>query len=331
MSADEFDVIRELFAPLATSMAARGLADDVALLEASGPLVVTTDAIVEGVHFLADDPIDTVAKKALRVNVSDIVAKGAKPIGVLLTLVWPDRRASAELPEFARGLREDLALFSIPLLGGDTTSTPGPLTVSITVLGTPLGERVPSRADAKAGEQLWVTGFIGQAFLGLCALQESPDVIGASARDRVGSDEVIDWYRVPRPPFEFATAIARYASASTDVSDGLVADAANIARASSVGIRLHGEAIPLSSSGHAHVSKFGPRGLAELVTGGDDYQALFTAPPAQRGSIMAAARAADVNVALIGDVVEGEGVEISLADGALLDLGAFGHRHKLGR
>jgi thiamine-monophosphate kinase len=331
MSADEFDVIRELFAPLATSAGARGLLDDVAVLEATGALVVTTDAIVEGVHFLADDPIDTVARKALRVNVSDLVAKGAKPVGALLTLIWPKERPSHEMTDFARGLSEDLELFAIPLLGGDTTSTPGPLTVSMTAFGTPLGERTPSRADAKVGEQVWVTGFIGQAFLGLRALQERPDVIGAHARDRVGFDDVIDCYRVPRPPVGFAATIARYASASTDVSDGLAADAANVARASSVGIRLHGEAIPLSSAGHAHVSKFGARGLAELVTGGDDYQALFTAPLTQRGSIMAAARAADVNVALIGDVVEGEGILITMADGTPLDLAALGHRHKLGR
>jgi len=331
MPADEFDTIRALFAPLATSAGARGLLDDVAVLEASGALVVTTDAIVEGVHFLPDDPVDTVAKKSLRVNVSDLVAKGAKPVGALLTLIWPNGRPSHELRDFARGLREDLELFAIPLLGGDTTSTPGPLIVSITAFGTPLGERVPSRADAKAGEQVWVTGFIGQAFLGLRALQEQPEVIGAYARDRVGVDDVIDWYRVPRPPAGFAEAIARYASASTDVSDGLAADAANISRASGVGIRIHGEAVPLSAAGHAHVSKFGARGLAELVTGGDDYQALFTAAAEHRSAIMIAARAADVNVALIGDVVEGEGAEISMADGAPLDLRRLGHRHKLGR
>ena len=331
MPADEFDIIRMLFAPMATSAGARGLLDDVAVLDASGKLVVTTDAIVEGVHFLTDDPIDTVAKKALRVNMSDLVAKGAKPIGALLTLVWPNGRAANELPDFARGLREDLEFFSIPLLGGDTTPTPGPLTVSITAFGTPLGERVPSRADARVGEQVWVTGFIGQAFLGLRALQKEPEVIGATGRDRVGADDIVDSYRTPQPPVKFAAAIACYAAASTDVSDGLAADAANIARASGVGIRIHGEAVPLSSAGHAHVSKFGARGLADLVTGGDDYQALFTAAPEHRGAIMAAARAVSVNVALIGDVVEGEGVEISTGEGAPLDLGGLGHRHKLGR
>jgi thiamine-monophosphate kinase len=228
-------------------------------------------------------------------------------------------------------LREDLDAFGVALLGGDTTSTPGPLTISMTLFGSPFGERVPSRADAKAGEQVWVTGYIGQSFLGLRALEERPDVIGASPGDRIGVDDLIDCYRVPRPPAAFAEAIARYASASTDVSDGLAADAANIARTSGVGIRLHGEAIPLSSAGHAHVSKFGARGLAELVTGGDDYQAFFTAAPAHRGAIVAAARGADVNVALIGDVIEGEGVEITAAAGAVLDLSLLGHRHKLGR
>ncbi|MBS0385473.1 MAG: thiamine-phosphate kinase, partial [Proteobacteria bacterium] len=301
--------------------------------ETSGKLVVTTDAIVEGVHFLADDPIETVAKKALRVNISDLVAKGVKPTGALLTLLWPDARDAGDMTEFARGLRDDLGAFEVPLLGGDTTATPGPLTVSMTLFGVPLGERVPSRADAKAGEQVWVTGFVGQALLGLRALRDKPDVIGASPGDRAGADikEIIDQYRTPQPPVAFAAAIARYASASTDVSDGLAADVANIARASRVGIRIHGEAIPLSGAGHAHVSKFGARGLAELVTGGDDYQALFTAAPQHRSAIMAAARAADVNVALIGDVVEGGGVEISTSEGAVLELGALGHRHKLGR
>lgn len=331
MPADEFDVIRDLFAPLATSDAARGLRDDVAVLEASGKLVVTTDAIVEGVHFLPDDPIDTMAKKALRVNLSDLTAKGARCVGVLLTLVWPRERPSTDIAAFAKGLGEDLRLYGVPLLGGDTTSTPGPLTVSITAFGAPLGERVPSRADAKPGEQVWVTGFIGDAYLGLHALQDAPDVIGASAGDREGVDDLVDCYRAPRPPIAFAETIARYASASTDVSDGLAADAANIARASGVALHLHAEAIPLSAAGHAFVAKHGADGMSRLVTGGDDYQALFTAAPEHRGAILKAARATETNVALIGDVTAGEGVRITTGDGSALDLAALGHRHKLGR
>lgn len=333
MPADEFDTIRELFAPLATSAAARGLADDVAVLEAAGKLVVTTDAIVEGVHFLPDDPIGTVAQKALRVNLSDLAAKGARCVGVLLTLVWPDQRPSAEIAAFAQGLAGDLKHFDVPLLGGDTTRTPGPLTVSVTAFGRVLGERIPARADACVGEHVWVTGFIGEAYLGLRALTEAPPIIGANVGDRVdvAALQARDAYRLPFPPIALADYIARYARASTDVSDGLVADSANIAKASGVGIRLDAEAIPLGLAGHAHVAKHGAKGLIDLITGGDDYQALFTASAADRGAILAGSRAAGVNAVLIGDVVEGSGVKVVDASGAALALPSLGHRHKLGR
>ncbi len=332
MSADEFAVIRELFAPLATHAGARGLVDDAAVLEAQGALVVTTDAIVEGVHFLIDDPIDTVAKKALRVNVSDIVAKGAKPVAALLTLVWPNARPSDEIATFARGLGEDLQHYGVALIGGDTTSTPGPLTVSITLFGQPLGSRTPARTDAKPGEQLWVTGRIGDGWLGLMLLQEAPAVLGAAAADRVGAhiDALRAAYRTPPSPLAFAPIVARYASASMDVSDGLIADAAKLASASGVALRIDAEAVPLSDAGHAHVSAHGPNGLLELLSGGDDYQVLFTAPAEARGRIMDESRAANIDVALIGDVLDGAGLWLVGAGGAELALPGGGHVHKLG-
>ncbi|MBI3437919.1 MAG: thiamine-phosphate kinase [Proteobacteria bacterium] len=333
MSADEFDTIRRLFAPLATNPAARGLVDDVAVLEASGSLVVTTDAIVEGVHFLPDDPIETVAKKALRVNLSDLTAKGARCVGVLLTLVWPDQRPSAQLTTFADGLAEDLTFFDVPLLGGDTARTPGPLVVSMTALGEALEARIPSRADAIPGDHLWVTGFIGEAYLGLRALTELPPVLGASPDDQVdlAAIQVRSSYRTPYPPVPLAECIARYARASTDVSDGLVADAANIANASGVAIRLDAEAIPLGLAGHNYVAKHGAKGLVELITGGDDYQALFTADSAHRREILAISRAAGVNAVVIGHVTEGRGVKVIDANGAEIATYALGHRHTLGR
>jgi thiamine-monophosphate kinase len=329
MSADEFDIIRTLFAPLAGA-GARGLVDDAALL---GDLIVTTDAIVEGVHFLPADPIDAIAKKALRVNLSDIAAKGAKPIGVLLTLIWPKHRDAAEIVTFARGLGEDLRAFDVPLLGGDTTSSPGPLTISITAFGAPLGARTPSRADAKPGEQVWVTGTIGDAFLGLKSLTETPDIIGAGvdARTDAHARAVRDAYRTPSPPLAFASAISKHASASMDVSDGLVIDAAKLAQASNVAIRIDAEAIPLSAAGHAYLAKHGDAGLADLITGGDDYQALFTAAPEARGAIMQAGRESGTNVALIGDVSEGGGVRVVGAGGVELSIAHAGHSHKLGR
>ena len=160
--ADEFETIRALFAPLATSPEARGLLDDAAVLRPSGRLVLTTDAIVEGVHFLPSDPVESVARKALRVNLSDLAAKAADPVGYLLTLCWPRTRPAAELAAFAAGLAQDQAQFGITLLGGDTVSTPGPLTVAVTAVGAaPEGAATPDRRAGRPGQDLWLK--IGRA------------------------------------------------------------------------------------------------------------------------------------------------------------------------
>ncbi|MEQ1617538.1 MAG: thiamine-phosphate kinase [Terricaulis sp.] len=329
--ADEFEIIRALFAPLATDPQARGLIDDVAVLAAREGLVVTTDAIIEGVHFLPDDPIDTVAKKALRVNFSDLVAKGARPVGVLLTLLWPNARPAAQIAGFARGLGEDLKLYEVALLGGDTCATPGPLTVSITAFGDPCGARTPSRADASIGEQVWVTGVIGEAYLGLMQLTSEPDILGAAPEDRVDhlAAQARLHYRVPQPPVALAPAIADFASASIDVSDGLIADAAKLAAASGVAIRIDADAVPLLG-GEDYVARHGAAGLMRLLCGGDDYEALFTAAPESRGAILAAGRAAGINVTLIGDVEAGAGVRVIGADGRELAHEVGGHAHRLG-
>lgn len=315
MSADEFETIAKLFAPLATHAGARGLIDDAAVFAGH---VVTTDAIVEGVHFLPDDPIDTVAKKALRVNFSDLAAKGAKPVAVLATLVWPDARPAGQLADFARGLGEDLRRYGVALLGGDTTATGGPLTISITAFGEPLGARTPSRADAKAGEDVWVTGTIGDAYLGLLALTERGSIAAQSSGKR---DDLIARYRLPEPRVALAQAIARFASASMDVSDGLAQDAGKIAAASRAALRIAAARIPVSDAGRA-------ADIAELVSGGDDYEILFTAAPERRGAIDAAGRAANVPVTRIGAVEEGAGATILGAEGTVLPI--KGWRHRLG-
>ena len=314
--ADEFETIAKLFAPLATHPGARGLADDAAVL---GNLVLTTDAIVEGVHFLPDDPIETVAKKALRVNLSDIAAKGAKPVGVLVALMWPHRRNGAEIAAFARGLGEDLRAFGAPLLGGDTTSTPGPLAVSVTVIGEALG-RVPARADARVGEDVWVTGTIGDGMLGLQHL-------GGSIANELSEEDaayLIGRYRTPAPRLTFASAIATHASASMDVSDGLAQDAAKIAAASGLAIDLDLAAVPLSAPARGWVAEGGA--IEALMAGGDDYELLFTAPPEARAAIETDGRAAGLQVTRIGRTLAGAGVT---ADGAPIRVS--GYRHTLGR
>jgi len=260
MAANEFEVIHTLFAPLATDAGARGLIDDAAIIPGGGDIVVTTDAIVEGVHFLESDPIETVAMKALRVNLSDLIAKGARPRAALLTLIWPKTRRAEHIVAFADGLARDLKHFGVSLIGGDTTSTPGPLTISITAFGEPLGPRTPSRADAQVGEDVWlVGGEIGSAWMGLQLragrmkldeLRRERDEEETAKQSRAMAGQMPDYLTLPGQDFdadaawlmstylapfvrpECAEIVARFASASMDISDGLVADAGKLASAS---------------------------------------------------------------------------------------------------
>jgi len=354
MSRDEFDAIRTLFAPLATSAGARGLTDDAALLD--GKWVVTTDAIVEGIHFLPDDPIATVAMKALRVNVSDLIAKGAAPSTALLTLIWPKSRAAEEIEQFAASFGGDLAKFGMTLLGGDTTSTDGPLTVSVTAFGAPLGERTPARGDAQVGEDVWlVGGEIGSAWLGLQLrtgamsleeLRRGRDEDSARADARMMAGQTPDYLTLPGEEFdaeagwlmstylvpfvrpECAKIVARFAGASMDVSDGLVADAGKLAAASGVALRIEANAIPFSIPAERWALTGGD--FRKLITGGDDYVVLFTAASEDRAAIEAAAGPA-LRLSRIGQVEAGEGVRVLDSSGAAVPLPAGGHAHKLGR
>jgi thiamine-monophosphate kinase len=322
--ADEFAIIAAHFAPLARHPFARGLLDDVARVETDAPLVITTDAIVEGVHFLPDDPIDAVAQKALRVNLSDLAGKGAAPFGYLLTLFWPNTRAASEIASFAAGLGRDQAEFGVTLLGGDTAATPGPLSVSITMLGSACG-RTPARSDAQTEEDVWVTGTIGDGGLGLAAAH------GASfpPDDR---DALIERFRRPTPRVKFAAAITTHARASIDLSDGLLADASKVASASRVALEIDADAIPVSEPAARWIARQDDRDAAivRLASSGDDYEILFTAPAAARTAIEADAKAASVPVRRIGRVTGGEGVRL-MRGGAALSFGAAGFVHRLGR
>lgn len=316
---DEFALIAKHFAPLARDPAARGLIDDVALLQMPGAAVLTADTIVEGVHFLPDDPIDTVAQKALRVNISDIAAKGAAPAHYLLTLQWPKNRPVEEIARFAEGLARDQEVFGCTLLGGDTTSTPGPLAVSVTMLGRPLGVSTPSRGGARAGDDIWVTGAIGDGVLGLKALTES------LALDAAHTDELVARYQTPTPRVALAATVATFASASMDVSDGLLGDAAKIAAASGVRLVIEPDRVPLSAAGAAWLSAQAHRDAARalLFNGGDDYEILFTAAVAKRARLIEAADDAGVRLTRIGAAAAGQGVEAG-------GLPVGGHVHRLG-
>ncbi|SEC17677.1 thiamine-phosphate kinase [Bradyrhizobium erythrophlei] len=300
----EDSLIARYFKPLATDPGAFGLDDDAAALRAAGEdIVVTTDAIVEGVHFLADDPPDTLARKALRVNLSDIAAKGAAPAGFVLTLAL--RHAEeAWLKPFAEALGEDAGDYGCPLLGGDTVSTPGPLMISITAFGRlPQGKMV-HRAGAKAGDRLFVTGTIGDAALGLDVLQGGA-VAAALADDAAGRDFLAARYRVPQPRNALAKAVRSYASAAMDVSDGLAGDLAKLCAASGVTAVINVPSIPLSPAAAGLLARKAI-GFETLVAGGDDYELLCAVPGDRADAFVREARQAKVAVTAIGGLIAGQ-------------------------
>ena len=313
----EDSLIARYFRPLATDPGAFSLGDDAAILKPSGDdIVVTTDAIVEGVHFLPDDPPDTVARKALRVNLSDLAAKGATPAGFVLTLAL--RAADdAWLTPFARGLGSDAGLFDCPLLGGDTVSTPGPLTISITAFGRVPAGRMIRRSGAKPGDRVVVTGTIGDAALGLDILKGGA---AAALADTGAKAMLIGRYRVPQPRNALAKAVRDHAHAAIDVSDGLAGDLAKLCGVSGVSAVIDAPSIPLSAAAAALLAR-GTVGIDEIVSGGDDYEILCTIAEDRFEAFVQAAGHAGVAVTSIGMVVagssvprflDGEGREIAL-------------------
>src|SRR3984885_12610911 len=272
----EDSLIARYFMPLATDPGAFGLSDDAAVLKALGQdIIVTTDAIVEGVHFLSDDPPQTIAKKALRVNLSDLAAKGATPAGFVLTLAL--RKVDESwLAAFARGLGEDTSAFNCPLLGGDTVSTPGPLMVSVTAFGRVAPDKMVHRSGAKPGDHVVVTGTIGDAALGLDILQNGR-VATVLANDIASRDMLVGRYRVPEPRNALASAIGAHAPAAMDVSDGLAGDLAKLCAASAVSAAIEAESVPCSSVVR-ELLKRGVVGIEAIVAGGDDYEILCTIP-----------------------------------------------------
>ena len=306
----EDSLIARYFKPLATDPGAFGLADDAAVLKPSGDdIVVTTDAIVEGVHFLADDPPDTVARKALRVNLSDLAAKGATPAGFVLTLAL--RAADdAWLTPFARGLGSDAGLFGCPLLGGDTVSTPGPVTISITAFGRVPAGKMVRRSGAKPGDRVVVTGTIGDAALGLDILKGGAAAALADAGARA---MLIGRYRVPQPRNALAKAVRDHAHAAMDVSDGLAGDLAKLCGMSGVSAVIDVPSIPLSPATAALLAR-GTVGIETIVSGGDDYEILCAIPEDSCEAFAQAADQAGVAVTSIGMVVAGSSVP-SFLDG----------------
>lgn len=324
----EFDIISQYFAPLAKDKGAFGLADDAALLPDSD-FVVTKDMMIEGVHFLRTDPLDLVARKLLRVNLSDLAAKGAKPTGYFLACAWPAKTRPAEIAKFAQGLSVDQDSYRISLFGGDTTrhKADGPLTVCATFFGRAPRSGVIRRSGAAPGDDLWVSGTIGDAGLGLAALEKRDSF------SKLEKELIVARFRLPEPRVTLGGALAGMASAAIDVSDGLLADAGHIGKASGVGLRIEAARLPLSAVGSAWRTRQVDRAAAtaQLAGYGDDYEILFTAPSALRRAVEMAGKVSKVSVTRIGDAFKGAGVVLVGEDGVEIPVNAAGYDHFSGR
>lgn len=300
----EEDLVRRYFAPLA-GPGALGLRDDAALVAVppGEELVVTKDALVAGVHFFAEDAPGSIARKALRVNLSDLAAKRSRPVGFLLALALPAGWTTDWLAGFAAGLAADAAHYGCPLLGGDTVATPGPLTLSVTALGTVVTGAMLPRTSAGVGDLVYVSGMIGDAALGLHLRGGGAAPSWSGALTAAERDHLLDRYLHPQPRLALHEALGS-AHAGMDVSDGLVGDLAKLLRVSGVSGRLDLGRVPLSAAASAALAA-DPACLETIMTGGDDYEILATVPPPAAAAFESAAARAAVRVTCIGEVRAG--------------------------
>jgi thiamine-monophosphate kinase len=283
--------------------------------------VVKTDAVVEHVHFRGADPPDLIARKALRVNVSDLSAKGATPVCYTLAAMLPERIDDAWLEKFSAGLAEDQRRYAMHLIGGDSTRSPGPIALSITAIGRIRQGRIVRRSGARVGDRIFVSGTVGDAALGLAVFDGR--LTGIS---REHESALTRRYLLPEPRLTLGLSLPGLASAALDVSDGLVGDLEHIVEASGVGAEVDAAAVPLSAAARDIVDS-APIWLQTIVTGGDDYEILFTAPAERAGAVTEAARSSATPVAEIGRIVDGRGVRVRTRNGGELDLPRTGYRH----
>ena len=330
---DEFELISRYFAPLARDTpGALGLTDDAAIVRPDDgyELVISADALVSGVHFSGPgfatptDPAD-IARRALRSNLSDLAAMGATPLGYTLTLQMPDDTDEAWLAAFADGLMRDQQEFGIGLLGGDTTRTPGPLTLSINVFGQVSENKAIIRSGAQLSDDVYVSGTIGDSVLGLAL--ENGDFPGVNDADR---RELLARYRCPQPRLGVGQRLVSRAHAAADVSDGLVADLGHICQASQIAADIKLAAVPVSSAALRVVTDNQPLKLS-LLTGGEDFELVFTAPESARAFVQEVARDTGVPITRIGRMVahRDAGPKVAVLDdaGNRLEVGDGGYRH----
>ena len=322
----EFDLIARHFAPLAAAApGALGLQDDACTFQppAGMELVLTTDALTAGIHFLRSDPPDLVARKMLRVNLSDLAGKGARPLGYLMTTAFDEETDEAWVARFAEGLAQDQAEFGMALWGGDTIATPGPLALTATLIGCVPTGRALRRAGARPGDRILVTGMIGDGCFGLAAHRGELADLAGPARSFLAQR-----YLVPEPRVALGGMVAEQvlAHAGMDISDGLAADLRHMCEASGCGAQVEVARIPLSEA-VAEMVADSPALIASALTGGDDYELLLAAAPDRLADLFDAARRAGTQLTDIGVFTDGPVVQFNDRDGLPLTLEKAGFTH----
>ena len=323
----EIALIADYLAPLAAHPASLGLKDDAALLTelpASG-LVITSDALVAGSHFFEDDDPGDAAYKALATNVSDLAAKAAKPLGYTLNLALTEAPSPDWAARFASGLSRAQSRFGIALLGGDTVTARGAWWMSITAFGEAPERGMVPRGGAKPGDCLYVSGTLGDSALGL-ELRLGKASFGAvlSPQDR---DFLLQRYLYPEPRLALSEALARYASAAMDISDGLALDLTRLCRASNVTAEVAAYSVPLSGAARAALAA-SPQSMSAILAGGDDYEILATVAAEHAAPFEAVAEKSGVCVTRIGSIRAGTDAPVFLnADGTVLNLETYGFEH----
>jgi len=315
----EFGRIARFFRPLTNGVdGALNLEDDAALLSApdAGAYALSVDTLTEGIHFIGDEPPDLIARKAVRVNLSDLAGMGARPVGYFLALSLPPTIDDEWVAEFARGLAEDQAEFGWSLLGGDSTSSEKRVSVTVTAVGDVAPGSALRRSGGKPGDAVFVSGSIGDAAFGLGVAQGRFFEIAETK-------PLLDRYRLPQPRVELGLAMAGVAHAGMDISDGLVADLRHLCEASGVGARIEAAEIPLSGAASSLIAD-DPSLFIEALTGGDDYELLVCGP---EDAILEAAAEIDVSLRRIGRLVETPGIAVVDRDGHAISFEREGYRH----
>ncbi|HEX4194394.1 MAG TPA: thiamine-phosphate kinase [Stellaceae bacterium] len=319
----EFERIARFFAPLA-GPGALNLTDDVALIDgpAGEQYALTTDTIIEGVDYFPDDPPFQVAQKLLRVNLSDIAAKGATPFGYLLTTALPRSHGEAWLDQFTQGLAADQKEFGVMLLGGDSSGTPGPPTLSVALIGRVKSGKAILRSGAREGDIVYVSGTLGDAALGL-AIRKGELGVPLEPDDK---DYLLDRYLLPQPRVTLGRKLVGIASAMVDISDGFLADLGHLCTASKLAARIPAHKLPVSAAARTAIAS-NPKFNSAVIAGGDDYELLFTAAPQRAWDVGAAMQDSGVAVMALGSMEKGEGAVVLGPGGKPIKVKQKGYAH----